>query len=42
MNDAIRNITNGNTEIVAKEISKLTGADNQFMLIIITLKSVVM
>ncbi len=27
MNGAIRNITKGNTEIVAEEISKLTGAD---------------
>mgnify|MGYP004514649855 CR=1 FL=1 len=27
MNGAIRNITNSNTEIVAEEISKLTGAD---------------
>ena len=38
----IRNITKGNTEIVDEEISKLTGADNQLMLILITLKSVVM
>jgi len=38
----IRNITRGNTEIVDEEISKLTGADNQLMLILITLKSVVM
>ena len=42
MNGAIRNITKGNTEIVAEEISKLTGADNQLMLILITIKSVVM
>lgn len=27
MNGAIRNITKGNTEIIAEEISKLTGAD---------------
>lgn len=32
----------GNTEIVDEEISKLTGADNQLMLILITIKSVVM
>ena len=38
----IRNITKGNTEIVDEEISKLTGADNQLMLILIALKSVVM
>ena len=42
MNGAIRNITKGNTEIVAEEISKLTGADNQLMLILITIKTVVM
>lgn len=42
MNGAIRNITRGNTEIVAEEISKLTRADNQLMLILIALKSVVM
>lgn len=38
----IRNITKGNTEIVDEEISKLTGADNQLMLILITIKTVVM
>ena len=38
----IRNITKGNKEIVAEEISKLTGADNQLMLILITIKTVVM
>ncbi|MDD6418638.1 MAG: hypothetical protein PUF66_00565 [Clostridium sp.] len=42
MNGAIRNITKGNTEIVDEEISKLTGADNQLMLILITIKTVVM
>lgn len=42
MNGAIRNITKVNTEIVSEEISKLTGADNQLMLILIALKSVVM